>query len=234
MLYNAKSYSYTTLKEVLNEHVVSCELFINQGYCNDVFLVKTKHHKYILREFKEVTIDRTKEYHIHALAYQYNITSKIIIYSQKGILTEFLEGQHKTTLLTKEIKILAKLLKKLHTISYKEEPIKLVLSSLEGKDILKIIETMPIQNVLCHNDLNPQNIIFGKSIKFIDWEYAGVNDKYFDLASVCVEFAFDKKDEKVFLEVYLEEEVVFYEKLEGYKVIYRLLCKEWFDAISLN
>ena len=231
MLHNAKSHPHTTLKTIENQPIISCELFTNQGYCNDVFLVKTKHHKYILREFKDITIDRTKEYHIHTLAHQYNITSKIINQSQKSMLTEFLEGEHKTSLLTKEIKTLAKLLKKLHTLSYKEEPRSLMFFSDEAKDVLKTIQKIPTQYVLSHNDLNPQNIIFNKNtIKLIDWEYSGLNDRYFDLASVCVEFVFNIKDEKVFLEAYFKDGVVCYKKLEAYKIIYSLLCEEWFNA----
>ena len=48
--------------------------------------------------------------------------------------------------------------------------------------------------VLTHHDLNPKNIIFNKNnIKIIDWEYSGVNNKFFDLASICVEFNLNKK-----------------------------------------
>ena len=82
--------------------------------------------------------------------------------------------------------------------------------------------------MLCHNDLNPQNIFFSDDIKFIDWEYAGVNDRYFDVACVCVEFRLDEKMQKVFLEVYFEDRYNV-EKLEAYKIIYRTLCEEWFQ-----
>lgn len=41
-----------------------------------------------------------------------------------------------------------------------------------------------------HRDLVPLNIMIkGKDIKFIDWEYAGYLSKYWDLASLCCEFA---------------------------------------------
>jgi thiamine kinase-like enzyme len=39
--------------------------------------------------------------------------------------------------------------------------------------------------VLCHHDLHPSNILINDhSIKFLDWEYAAINDRYFDLASL--------------------------------------------------
>ncbi|MBA3813658.1 MAG: phosphotransferase [Alphaproteobacteria bacterium] len=39
----------------------------------------------------------------------------------------------------------------------------------------------------CHNDLNPNNILFTESgIKVIDWEAAGMGDPYFDLATIAL------------------------------------------------
>jgi thiamine kinase-like enzyme len=91
------------------------------------------------------------------------------------------------------------------------------------------VECYPQENVLCHNDLNSQNIFFSKDIKFIDWEYAGVNDRYFDLACVCVEFGLNGEMVEVFLEAYFMDEDFSLEKLEAYKMIYMALCEEWFQ-----
>ena len=65
----------------------------------------------------------------------------------------------------------------------------------------------------------------------IDFEYAGVNDRYFDLASVCVEFGLDEGIQKVFLDAYFEGAYSL-EKLEAYKMIYMQLCKEWFENVQ--
>jgi thiamine kinase len=40
------------------------------------------------------------------------------------------------------------------------------------------------QGVLCHNDLVHRNIIGCDPVRLIDWEYAGVGDPFFDLATV--------------------------------------------------
>lgn len=51
----------------------------------------------------------------------------------------------------------------------------------------KILRQHPLQ-CICHNDLIPDNILQNKQeFVFIDWEYAGLNSPYFDLASL-VEF----------------------------------------------
>jgi thiamine kinase-like enzyme len=39
---------------------------------------------------------------------------------------------------------------------------------------------------LCHNDVHHLNVVGGGTIRLIDWEYAGVGEPLFDLASVCV------------------------------------------------
>lgn len=37
---------------------------------------------------------------------------------------------------------------------------------------------------LCHNDLNHSNFVSGNNLFILDWEYASLNDPYFDLATV--------------------------------------------------
>ena len=48
--------------------------------------------------------------------------------------------------------------------------------------------------VLCHNDLNKSNIILNKNLYFLDWEYAGPNDPYFDLASISMSLELNGDD----------------------------------------
>jgi thiamine kinase-like enzyme len=44
--------------------------------------------------------------------------------------------------------------------------------------------TIALQQACCHNDVVAANIIEGRGLRLIDWEYAGDNDPFFDLASV--------------------------------------------------
>jgi aminoglycoside phosphotransferase (APT) family kinase protein len=58
--------------------------------------------------------------------------------------------------------------------------------------------------VSSHNDLNPGNIIWdGARLWLVDWEAAFLNDRYFDVASVCNWFTATPQDEELFLEAYL-------------------------------
>ncbi|BFM50906.1 choline kinase family protein [Marinomonas sp. THO17] len=48
------------------------------------------------------------------------------------------------------------------------------------------IEPSGLDSVLCHNDLNPKNVLMdAQQLWFIDWEYTGVGDPLFDLAVVA-------------------------------------------------
>ena len=39
--------------------------------------------------------------------------------------------------------------------------------------------------VLSHNDLNKSNLLIEDKFYFLDWEYAGLNHPYFDIATLC-------------------------------------------------
>ena len=45
---------------------------------------------------------------------------------------------------------------------------------------------------LCHNDVHALNIVDDGRLRFIDWEYAGLGERYFDLASLCVYHRYDR------------------------------------------
>ncbi|MCK5535670.1 MAG: hypothetical protein KAI79_02525, partial [Bacteroidales bacterium] len=64
----------------------------------------------------------------------------------------------------------------------------------------------------------------------IDWEYTGVNDMYFDLACICMEFKLDDEMQDLFMNAYFENDAYELEKLEAYKMVYRALCEEWFSS----
>jgi thiamine kinase-like enzyme len=58
----------------------------------------------------------------------------------------------------------------------------------------------------CHNDLLPDNFIDdGTSLWIIDWEYAGMGDRFFDLGNLAVNNQFDAEHELLLLELYFGE-----------------------------
>jgi thiamine kinase len=55
---------------------------------------------------------------------------------------------------------------------------------------------------LCHNDVHHLNVIDDGKLRLIDWEYAGVGQRLFDLASVCVYHNYDKVQREQLLGAY--------------------------------
>jgi thiamine kinase-like enzyme len=58
----------------------------------------------------------------------------------------------------------------------------------------------------CHNDLLAANFIrCGKEFCIVDWEYAGMGDRYFDLGNFAVNNELDAAGEEVLLDAYFRE-----------------------------
>ena len=62
--------------------------------------------------------------------------------------------------------------------------------------------------VSCHNDLLTANFVRdGARVCIVDWEYAGMNDRYFDLGNLSVNNGFEAEDDRALLELYFDEPV---------------------------
>jgi thiamine kinase-like enzyme len=60
--------------------------------------------------------------------------------------------------------------------------------------------------VPCHNDLLTANFVRdGQRVCIVDWEYAGMNDRYFYLGNLSVNNGFGPDDDRALLELYFEE-----------------------------
>jgi thiamine kinase-like enzyme len=60
--------------------------------------------------------------------------------------------------------------------------------------------------VPCHNDLLAGNLLHdGTGVRIVDWEYAGMGDRYFDLGNLSVNNGFSEDDDRAFLAAYWEE-----------------------------
>ncbi len=58
----------------------------------------------------------------------------------------------------------------------------------------------------CHNDLLNGNLLRSDDgrVLIVDWEYAGMNDPYFDLGNLSVNNGFDREDDERLLSAYLD------------------------------
>ena len=238
---------------IFKEELLSLEILKNQGFNNVSYLLKTTGKSYIIRVFKSnesVNISREFEFKTQKKAHKQKIAPKAIFLNSEFMIYEYKKGIHKTKLKNSDIKNLAKQIKKLHKIKTKAKTYDLKSDLLNYKKMLKDKKSKKIiseslkslkklkkfkkELVLTHHDLNPKNIIFNKNkIKIIDWEYAGINDRFFDLAAVCIEFKLNKKEEELFLSYYLKKiDKNKYSKLKNFKTIYKNLCDLWFEKLN--
>ena len=62
------------------------------------------------------------------------------------------------------------------------------------------------EHVPCHNDLLTANFLqSGDDLRIVDWEYAGMNDRFFDLGNLAVNNGLSEDDERLLLELYFGE-----------------------------
>ena len=222
----------------------------HQGLCNKVYKIKNLDTTYILRIFKKkqyLEINRKQEFKIQKKAYKKSLSTKPLLLDLKNnfMICEYLKGTHKKELNKKEIKNIARKLRKLHKIKiknnsysfknelkYYEKILKNNKSQKIIKKSLKLLKKSKKKDfVLCHNDLNQENIIFSKEIFFIDWEFSKINNRFFDLATLCVKFNLNEKEEKLLLEHYfLNVKRMYYKKLKSYKKLYKNYWNLWFKV----
>jgi thiamine kinase-like enzyme len=63
----------------------------------------------------------------------------------------------------------------------------------------------PQQSVPCHNDLLNANFLDDGAIRIVDWEYAGMGDRFFDLANLSVNHEFAAAEDEVLLDAYFDD-----------------------------
>ena len=108
-------------------------------------------------------------------------------------------------------------------------------------------ERMSITSVPCHNDSIPENFVKGENeqLYLIDWEYSGMNDPYWDIATLTLE-GFTEEEEILLLEMYLGGKVtkevrkrilinkVFQDFLWAVWTIYKESCGDDFGPYGID
>ena len=140
-------------------------------------------------------------------------SEKNILYHdlEKGILIRrFIEGNK--FILNKinsdqQLELLGRAVKEIHKTNYEKDSVNNFSNAINRyKDILKHkVQKDPILEigfeiyedlyreshpmVFSHNDLTQENIIWNRKYVFIDWEYAGINNPLFDIASIISSYS---------------------------------------------
>lgn len=71
----------------------------------------------------------------------------------------------------------------------------------------RIAQALPLSDAVpCHNDLLAGNLIrSGSRVLLVDWEYAGMGHRFFDLGNLAVNNDFDERGERLLLHAYFGE-----------------------------
>ena len=206
------------LKKIISNipHEIKIICPLKKGLISEIYLCNFNNIKSVIRLDLEIPgwlkIQRDSE--IRTLDFNNNDKSeKNILYHdlEKGILIRrFIEGNK--FILNKinsdqQIELLGRAVKKIHKTNYEKDAVNNFSNSINRyQQILKYkIQKDPIleigfeiyqdlnhesyPKVFSHNDLTQENIIWDHEYVFIDWEYAGLNNPLFDIASIISSYS---------------------------------------------
>ncbi|BBM03147.1 choline kinase family protein [Microbulbifer sp. GL-2] len=85
---------------------------------------------------------------------------------------------------------------------------------------------------LCHNDLSKGNLIIEKTgqLYAIDWEYAAMGDRFYDIAVIIEEHTLNRLQQRTLLEHYLgtNPHEKHWQRLYYWRSVYQYLCLLWY------
>ena len=206
------------LKKIISNipHEIKIICPLKKGLISEIYLCNFNNIKSVIRLDLEIPdwlkIQRDSEIRILDLNNN-NKSEKNILYHdlEKGILIRrFIEG-NKFILNKKnsdqQLELLGRAIKEIHKTNYEKDAVNNFSNSINRyKEILKYkIQKDPIleigfeiyqdlnhesyPKVFSHNDLTQENIIWDHEYVFIDWEYAGLNNPLFDIASIISSYS---------------------------------------------
>jgi thiamine kinase len=228
---------------------------LSDGPTNSSWLVRRGDELCVLRLDKplarELGLDREAEHDINESVFLARLGAEPLHYnSEHGItLRRYLPGRtwsEADLQDAQKLQLLAKYMRDLHALPAVGNPYSPGLAARryarqlgtpeaqkiadEANLLLADLHFTPYRECLCHNDLVAGNILeSSQGLKFIDWEYAGMGDPWFDLAVVIEHHGLSESLEQGFVQAYLlrpprEADL---RRLAGWRAFYRALLSLW-------
>jgi thiamine kinase-like enzyme len=210
------------LKKIISNipHEIKIICPLKKGLISEIYLCNFNNIKSVIRLDLEIPdwikIQRDSEIRILDLNNNDKSEKNILYHDlEKGIIIRrFIEG--KKLILSKinsdqQLELLGKAVKEIHKTNYKKDTVNNFSNAINRyKKILKYkIQKDPIleigfemyedlnhesyPKVFSHNDLTQENIILDHEYVFIDWEYAGLNNPLFDIASIISSYSLNEQ-----------------------------------------
>ena len=208
---------------------------LSGGITNRNFRVDADGRSYVLRiggkDTEVLGIDRRAEYEAASVAASLGVGPEVVAFVEPEgyLVTRFVEGAPAPPEEIRRPEVLAEvagLLRRVHDgppIPARFDSFRVVeayrASSIaygvevpaayeEAKATADRVEAAlgPQPPVPCHNDLLNANFIRSpEGIRIVDWEYAGMGDRFFDLANFSVNHGLDEEGESALLSAYFGE-----------------------------
>lgn len=246
-------YSCEKLEKILNEKIISIDE-TSYGISNKNYIITTENNKYFYRTSKDSTKinDKDNEKEAMDLLKDESYFLKPIYYKNDNLITPY-QKNSKTFISQRNLSSIvniAKLLQKFHSKKFKAKntfnPINVFEKYLNDIEDFKMdishfiyiiddLKKVYKPDRLCHNDLVEGNFLFTKNnIFLIDYEYAGLNDYYFDIASFISENNLDYQETVTFLKAYFTDEECDFKKLDVFLRFCDLLWYTWASLLYEN
>lgn len=217
------------------------------GITNQNFIIETEDTTYFCRIPKDAFFIKNKDNEKEAIKIlsQENFFLEPVYYDANLLVTEYQE-KAKTFISNKNLSSIikiSKILKELHCKKFEVtstfNPLEILerysyqlqnnyFDIEEYQELIEKFKQLYNPDRLCHNDLKEGNFLFaGNKIYLIDFEYAGLNDYYFDIASFIAENDLNYQETITFLKAYFTDENCNFEKLSVFLQFYDLLWYTW-------
>jgi thiamine kinase-like enzyme len=194
---------------------------LDGGITNRNFRVRSAEGDFVVRVFGEKTsalgIDRSAERAATEAAARAGVGPELIAFTDELLVTTFIEGEPMPDVRIEET---AAALRAIHSgpplpTSFSgvavaeeyarragEEPAELAI----GREIEGALRGPEHEPVPCHNDLLNANLIWdGSRVRIVDWEYAGMGDRYFDLGNLSINNGLREEQDERLLVAYFGE-----------------------------
>ena len=221
---NMKAKAKQVFDDVINKKIRTIKE-ITDGFSNENYVINDAYVIRLVNDVRDETISSEHEFLIYEKIANLKLSEKLVFFDRNDgtKITKFVHNTRKydNTPNNEQIIFVAKALKKLHSSGIKVpfgyqmfNKIKIYKNEIfseyhidqkyEAKviaDVRKIFSKDKM--VLCHNDLVKNNLLFSfNKLVIIDWEYAAMNNPYFDLASFISENNLNDQQAELFLSKY--------------------------------
>jgi thiamine kinase-like enzyme len=198
---------------------------LDGGITNRNYRVRAGGGDYVIRVFGRGTealgIDRAAERAATEAAARAGVGPPLVAFSDELIVTGFIEGEPMPRIRVEEtaaalraihagpplptsfdaFRVVEDYARRAASLPPDYEPARRLASEIEAA--LSGREHDPVP---CHNDLLNANLIWdGERVRVVDWDYAGMGDRYFDLGNLSINNGLSEDDDRRLLAAYFGE-----------------------------